>query len=109
MRVDVVATNEVLWQGEASSVVVPAWDGQMGILPGREPILAVLRPGTVKVKSEGSQVTNIEVRQGFVSVDDDVVTVVVDNDKDARPILDDGQPINRDDDEAEIGDELNEA
>lgn len=88
MQVDVVATDGVLWQGEATSVVVPAWDGEMGILPGREPVLAVLRAGTVRVTIEAGDTSTIDVLQGFVSVDSDVVTVVVNNDEEAEPLLD---------------------
>ena len=49
MNVEVVTPYEVLWSGEASSVVAPALEGDLGILPGRQPVLAILRPGNVRV------------------------------------------------------------
>ncbi|MGC5628370.1 F0F1 ATP synthase subunit epsilon [Georgenia sp. Z1344] len=76
LTVDVVSPTGVLWSGEASSVVVPAAAGELGVLPGREPVLAVLTQGTARVTSGGSTVS-LDVHGGFVSVDDDVVTVVV--------------------------------
>lgn len=79
MKVDVVSTDSVLWEGEASSVVVPAHDGDLGILPGRQPVLAILRPGFVRITTSTGEITPIEVRAGFVSVDEDVIEVVVDN------------------------------
>ena len=52
MNVRIVSTDEVLWAGKASSVVVPSIDGDLGILPGRQPILAVLRAGKARVTAE---------------------------------------------------------
>lgn len=79
MKVDIVSTEAVLWEGTASSVVVPAVNGELGILPGRQPILAVLRSGDVRITAEDGTKETIAVRAGFVSVDQDVVEVVVDN------------------------------
>lgn len=79
MKVDIVATDSILWSGESSSVVVPAADGDLGILPGRQPLLAVLRSGDVKVATEDGSERVFPVVAGFVSVDQDVVEIVVDN------------------------------
>lgn len=78
MKVDIVARSGEAWSGEADSVVVPAYHGELGILDGREPLLAVLRPGTVRVGS-GSGEKSFDIPQGFVVVDSNVVTVVVDD------------------------------
>ena len=56
MNVRIVSTDEVLWAGKASSVVVPSIDGDLGILPGRQPILAVLRAGKARVTAEDGAV-----------------------------------------------------
>ena len=79
MKVDIVATDSVLWEGEAASVVVPAADGDLGILPGRQPLLAVLRPGDVRITSKDGSEHAVPVVAGFVSVDQDLVEIVVDN------------------------------
>ncbi|MGC5615306.1 F0F1 ATP synthase subunit epsilon [Georgenia sp. Z1491] len=94
LTVDVVSPTGVLWSGEASSVVVPAAEGELGVLPGREPVLAVLLPGTARVTSDGSTVS-LDVHGGFVSVDDDVVTVVV-ADEDAEVGVLDAEPASDD-------------
>lgn len=85
LTVDVVSPSGVLWSGEASAVSVPAEAGELGVLPGREPILAVLRAGQARVTSGGSTVA-VDVHGGFVSVDGDVVTVVVDDEDPALNI-----------------------
>src|SRR5690606_41487767 len=45
LNVEVVSPARVLWSGEASMVSAPAADGSMGVLPGHQPVLAVLRNG----------------------------------------------------------------
>lgn len=79
MNVRIVSTDEVLWAGRATSVVVPAADGDLGILPGRQPVLAVLRQGTARVTGEDGTTQAFEIVAGFVSCNDDEVEVVVDN------------------------------
>ena len=78
MKVDIVTRSGDTWSGESDSVVVPAFDGELGILDGREPLLAVLKAGTVRVGS-GSAEKSFDIPQGFVVVDTDVVTIVVDD------------------------------
>ena len=75
LRVDVVSPTGVVWSGEASQVTVPSEAGSLGVLPGREPVLAVLKEGNVRVFADGGS-QDLPISGGFVSVDDDVVTVV---------------------------------
>jgi F-type H+-transporting ATPase subunit epsilon len=83
MKVEVVSTHAAVWSGEASSVVVPAANGELGILTGREPVLAVLREGTVRITPTDGELVTVDVTEGFVSVDRDNVTVVLESAEDA--------------------------
>lgn len=81
LNVEIVSADQVLWQGEARSISAPAVDGSMGILPGHQPILAVLLEGNVRVTpSVGAEKGDLEVQVtgGFLSVDENQVTIVVD-------------------------------
>ncbi|GAB2472762.1 F0F1 ATP synthase subunit epsilon [Xylanimonas ulmi] len=78
LSVDLVATDRKVWSGIARQVSAPSVDGQIGILAGHTPILAVLRPGTVRVTADEGPVFEVHVTGGFVSVDDNLVTVVAD-------------------------------
>lgn len=66
------------WQGRAQRVAVPLVDGELGVLPGRAPLLAILGRGAVRVVVEDGTETSIEVKGGFCSIDGDVVTVAAD-------------------------------
>lgn len=67
------------WEGRAYSVTVPLVDGVLGVLPGRQPVLALLGRGPVRVSDQAGQVlAEVQVAGGFCSVDQDVVTVAAD-------------------------------
>lgn len=78
LAVEIVAPDRVLWEGEASMVSAPASDGSLGVLPGHQPVLAVLRSGIVKITTTAQETVEIEVDGGFLSVDHNTVTVVLD-------------------------------
>ncbi|MBO0922377.1 F0F1 ATP synthase subunit epsilon [Cellulomonas sp. zg-ZUI222] len=80
LEVDVVAADGKVWSGTARLVSAPAADGDIGILAGHTPILSVLRPGAVRVvPAGGGAPLSWDVDGGFLSVDSDLVTVVVDS------------------------------
>lgn len=84
LEVDVVAADGKVWSGAARHVSAPAADGDIGILAGHTPILSVLRPGHVRVvPAGGGTAMSWHVDGGFLSVDSDQVTVVVDAVSDA--------------------------
>jgi F-type H+-transporting ATPase subunit epsilon len=84
LEVDIVDADGKVWSGAARQVSAPAADGEMGILPGHTPVLAVLRAGQVRVTEHaGASPLRWSVDGGFLSVDSDQVTIVVD---DAQPV-----------------------
>jgi F-type H+-transporting ATPase subunit epsilon len=78
LEVDLVDTDGTIWSGSARQVSAPASDGEIGILAGHTPVLSVLRRGEVRVIEDGGAVHRWTVEGGFLSVDEDQVTDVVD-------------------------------
>lgn len=78
LEVDLVDAVGKVWSGKARLVSAPAADGQIGILAGHTPILSVLRDGEVRVQTAEGEQLAWHVDGGFLSVDSDTVTVVVD-------------------------------
>ena len=74
LKVSVVSPEATLYEGEATSVVAPAFDGEVGILPSHAPMITVLGKGTLRV--EGDTSARFIVSGGFVQVVDDNVRVV---------------------------------
>ncbi|MCF2706617.1 F0F1 ATP synthase subunit epsilon [Arcanobacterium haemolyticum] len=78
MKVDIVAPTGAVWSGQADQVRVPAHDGEMGILEGHTPLMALLSSGKVIIVGSDGRERSIDVEGGFVTVDTDTVSVLVD-------------------------------
>jgi F-type H+-transporting ATPase subunit epsilon len=78
LTVDIVATDHVLWSGNAESVIAPSVEGEIGLLNNHEPVLSVLAPGRLRVHSANGDSQEFAVTGGFVSFDHNVITAVVD-------------------------------
>lgn len=78
LEVTFVTPESAVWHGQAAQVVVPAQDGSMGILPRMQPVLATLGEGDVRIISEGGEVQAFRIDGGFISMDQDVLTIAVD-------------------------------
>jgi len=75
LRVSVISPAAVGFSGEGESVLIPAYDGQMGILVGHAPMMVLLGAGEVIVK-DGNSTHRIRVSGGFMQVVDDEVSVL---------------------------------
>lgn len=78
LTVHVVDRESVVWSGEATHINVPAYGGQMGILPGHTPLMALLLPGHLEVETPEESFT-FDVQKGFVTVSEDEIYVVVES------------------------------
>lgn len=75
MRVSVISAERAVFEGEADSVVAPAYDGLVGILPRHAPFMTLLGKGIVKVTG-GGETHRLQVAGGFLQVARDVVRIV---------------------------------
>lgn len=79
LDVHIVTPSREVWAGEATFVVARSIEGELGVLPGHEPLLAALGDGPLEVKTANGTVTAV-VDGGFLSVGapvDDVTRVDV--------------------------------
>ena len=79
LRVELVAADQAVWTGEAKMVVAKTVEGEIGLLPGHEPMLAILGSGEVRITLEDGNVIKANAEDGFLSVENNVVSVVARN------------------------------
>ncbi|HZO20468.1 MAG TPA: F0F1 ATP synthase subunit epsilon [Gemmatimonadaceae bacterium] len=75
LTVSVISPERTLFDGEATQVVAPAYDGEVGILTGHAPMMALLGRGTLRIASGGGE-RRFTVEGGFLQVVDNQVRVV---------------------------------
>lgn len=76
LSVSVVSADQEVWSGEAKQIVARTVVGEIGILRGHEPMLAILGEGDVRITLEDGTVITARAEDGFLSVEHDVITVV---------------------------------
>ena len=76
LRVTVVSPERQLFEGEATAVVAPAYDGEVGILPRHAPFLTLLGKGNLVVR-HGADTQKFAVSGGFAQVAGNRVRIVV--------------------------------
>jgi F-type H+-transporting ATPase subunit epsilon len=74
LKVSVISPESVLFEGEVDSVVAPAYDGEVGILTGHAPLMALLGDGELRLGGNAGR--RFRVSGGFMQVLNDQVRVV---------------------------------
>ena len=75
LTVEIVTPDRRAYEGTADKVTLPTALGSIGILPGHQPITAVISAGEVILTVDG-KVTRLAIDKGFVRVVADKVSVV---------------------------------
>ena len=75
LKVSVISPESILFEGEAQSVVAPAFDGEVGILENHAPLMTLLGTGELRLGGGGAD-RRFTIDGGFLQVVDNVVRVV---------------------------------
>jgi F-type H+-transporting ATPase subunit epsilon len=74
LKVSVISPEASLYEGEATAVVVPAFDGEVGILTGHAPMMTLLGKGELRI--DGPSGKKFVIEGGFLQVLGNHVRVV---------------------------------
>ncbi|WP_366923714.1 F0F1 ATP synthase subunit epsilon [Metallumcola ferriviriculae] len=85
LTVEVVTPERSVAGKEIDSLVVPASEGYLGVLPGHAPLVTGLQVGVITMKNGGQDET-IAISGGFMEVIEDKVTIMPDTAETAAEI-----------------------
>lgn len=74
---EVITPEKVLIRQDAASIVLPAGNGSLGILPGHAPLISKVGIGILKVRDTGKKEKLVFVNDGFIMVSLEGVTILV--------------------------------
>jgi F-type H+-transporting ATPase subunit epsilon len=78
INISFISQEKTLFEGEAKMVVMDGQDGQLGIVQGHSPLLAILKPGPVRmIQDSGEEV--FFTNGGFAEVQPESITILVDS------------------------------
>jgi F-type H+-transporting ATPase subunit epsilon len=75
LKLEIVTPDGSTFAGDVESVIIPAWEGLLGVLPGREPLVAALKAGELSYKQDG-RAHFVALSGGFAQVSPGKVVVL---------------------------------
>jgi F-type H+-transporting ATPase subunit epsilon len=85
MRVEVITPRKIEFQGEADDVVLPTLMGEIAVLSLHAPLISVLKPGRIKIKTlptgrqaKGEEII-IQADGGILQVAENSATILLKN------------------------------
>ena len=77
-QLEFVSPEKLLLSRQVEMAVLPAAEGEMGVLPGHAPMIVSLRGGVVTVREDGQETERLYVPGGFAEVTPTRVTILAD-------------------------------
>jgi F-type H+-transporting ATPase subunit epsilon len=77
-QLELVSPEKLLLSRAVEMVVLPAAEGEMGVLPGHAPMIVALRGGVISVTANGQVTDQLFVGGGFAEVTPERCTVLAD-------------------------------
>ncbi|MGP3944098.1 MULTISPECIES: F0F1 ATP synthase subunit epsilon [Streptomyces] len=76
LQVEMVAADRSVWSGVATLVIARTTSGDIGVMPGHQPLLGVLESGPVTIRSVDGGTVVAAVHGGFISFADDKLSLL---------------------------------
>jgi len=96
-QLEFVSPEKLLLSRPVEMALIPAAEGEMGILPGHAPMIVALRGGVITVREGGQDTEKLFVAAGFAEITPGRVTILA---EEATPVA----QLSRADAEARIAD-----
>lgn len=77
-KLEVLKPHDRIYEGEVSSLITRALDGELGILAGHAPLLTVLGKGELLITPKDKSELKIEVTSGILKVENNLAQVFLD-------------------------------
>jgi F-type H+-transporting ATPase subunit epsilon len=75
---ELVSPEKLLLSRPVEMAIIPAAEGDMGILPGHSPMIVALKGGVIEVRGGGKPTERLFVAGGFAEITPTRVTVLAD-------------------------------
>lgn len=77
MTLKIISPQEVLFDGEVTSVTLPGTEGEFTVLHNHAALLATLTAGSIRFKDAAGTESSLNTGAGVADIDNNVVTVCI--------------------------------
>ena len=86
-KLEIISPEEIFLSKEnVKEVVLPAYEGEMGVLKDHISIISFLKPGIIKVYNSDNNTDNFYVEDGVVEFNDNCLTVLTSKISDTKTL-----------------------
>lgn len=78
ITLNIITPQKQIEQTELLTVSVPGQEGDLGIYENHSALMSTIRPGIIEADKGDEKIFRLFIKNGFVEVDQDIVTVVAD-------------------------------
>ena len=82
--VEIISPNKLILKTESSEVIIPSYEGEIGILKNHIPLITFLRPGVIKILNEKDRIFYVE--EGTVEFSDNNLLILTSTAKETKDI-----------------------
>lgn len=65
--IEILTPEKKIFKGEITSLIVPGWDGYLGVLKNHAPLLSLLDVGTIEIKAT-YLIKKFKITHGYLKV-----------------------------------------
>ena len=85
MQLQIITAEREVFSGTVDALVAPGIAGQLGILPNHAPLMTILQPGELTVRSDGAE-SYLALSGGYMEVLGNTVIILADTAEDVDEI-----------------------
>ena len=78
-KVHILSAHRTFYEGECESIIIPAVDGQYGVLAGHCNTVRAIVPGKLIFRAPGQEAQEVAVSAGIMKVEDNDVLILADS------------------------------
>lgn len=85
MQLQIITAEREVFSGQVDALNAPGLEGQLGILPGHAPLMTILQPGELTVRTDGAE-SYLALSGGYLEVLGNQVIILADAAEDVDEI-----------------------
>jgi F-type H+-transporting ATPase subunit epsilon len=78
LKVTLVTPHGIIFDGEASNVVLPGKEGEFGVYPDHVALVSLLDAGIIDITKPDGKIESVVIDWGYAKVDESSVDVLID-------------------------------
>ncbi len=91
LQISIIRPGRPPYNTEGTSLTIPSYDGYLGILYDRKPLLSLMKEGLVTITNVNGKKTYFAVSGGFAEVENNSVTLLCDSVVTSNDVSDNNQ------------------